>query len=92
MTGQAGYMMEVPILMALSGALLAILLPLLPEVAGKILVTVFALTAIVGLYYMILVPGWRPGQVHRSRIQRFTWFGLAVGVVMLAAGGYVIFA
>ena len=82
-------MMEVPVAMVLSAVVIAVLLPLVPEPAGKILVLVVAVGLIAGLYYMIVIPGWQPGREPGSKIKRLIWFGVAVLVIVSSAGGYV---
>lgn len=46
----------------LSAMVLAIILPLVPEIMKKILLIIGASIWIGGIYYMILIPGWQPGK------------------------------
>lgn len=64
---QSGYLLEVPLTMFAAGMLLALLLPLLPEMWGKVLFVAVALVMIWGSYYMIVIPGWQPGNPTRLR-------------------------
>lgn len=54
--------MEIPLLLAAVGALLVIVLPMVPAFVGKVLIIIAALIGLAGLYYMFSVPGWLPGQ------------------------------
>lgn len=45
----------------------AVLFPALPPVGRKILLAVFAAAITFGLYYMIVIPGWMPGDKARLR-------------------------
>jgi len=63
---ESGYLMEIPLLLAAVGALLVILLPMVPAFVGKVLVVIAALIGLAGLYYMFSVPGWLPGQGAHS--------------------------
>jgi hypothetical protein len=59
---ESGYLMEIPLLLAAVGALLVIVLPMVPAFVGKVLIIIAALIGLAGLYYMFSVPGWLPGQ------------------------------
>lgn len=67
---QAGYLLEVPLLMMVVGIFLAIFLPLLPKIIAKILLVIGALIWIAGSYYMLIIPGWQPDTSSRLR---FPW-------------------
>jgi len=64
---QSGYLVEIPLLMVGVGILLAILVPGLPVMLGKVLVSVGAIVWIGGLFYMLVVPGWHAGSTPRLR-------------------------
>ena len=66
---QSGYMIEIPIIVAIVGWLLALILPKLPPVGQKVAAVLGAIIFIAGAYYMIVVPGWQPGA---SRL-RWPW-------------------
>jgi hypothetical protein len=88
---QSGYMLEIPVIMFAAAILLALALPRLPAVFAKILVVVVTLVWIGGLYYMIVIPGWRPGNPSRiSRVWRLTQFLVLAGLLSFAAGAYVV--
>jgi len=84
-------MTEIPLIMGAVGILLAIMVPKLPGMAGKVLVVVGALVWIVGFYYLIVVPGWQPG--NSSRFHRpwnlIVFLGIAV-TLSLAACVYLL--
>ena len=84
-------MLEVPLLLMVAGIILAILLPKLPPMGGKVLVAAVGLVVIVGLYYLMVVPGWQPGEhALRSRRYIFIRFGLAAVLVVSAVIGYIL--
>lgn len=64
---QSGYLLEVPLIMMAVVLLLAILLPILPKIVGKIILVIAALVWISGIYYIIVIPGWQPGNSSRLR-------------------------
>lgn len=89
--GQAGYMMEVPLLLLAVAVILSILVPKLPVVIGKILMVAGLLAWIGGLYYVIVVPGWRQGS--SPRIARFWWLAIFLvvsGLLIFVVGAYVV--
>jgi predicted secreted protein len=47
--------------------MLAILLPRSPSIGRDVLIVVAALALIWGLYYMIVTPGWQPGNPRSLR-------------------------
>ena len=90
---QSGYMIEVPLILLAVAVLVSIAVPRLPVVLGKVLVVVGALVWIGGLYYMIVVPGWQPGNPPPSRWRRLwkllVFIGIA-GFLIVGAGAYVV--
>jgi hypothetical protein len=82
--------MEVPLIVTAVGLALAVLLPMLPKTAGKVLVGATAIVVILGLFYMVVIPGWQP--IGTSRLRR-PWnlivFIALAGFILLAAGGYI---
>ena len=84
--------MGIPLFVTWLGIHLGILLPLMPAMIGKAAVIVSALIAIAGLYYMLIIPGWQPGQVRKSRKVLFIRFGVALTFVLLATAGYLVFS
>lgn len=89
-TRQAGYLLEVPLLMMAVGILLAIFLPLLPKIIAKILLLIGVLIWIFGSYYMLIIPGWQPDTSSRLH---FPWNWLAFitmsAVLLFVAAIYV---
>lgn len=64
---QRGYLLEIPILFVLAVLILSVALPNLPPLGQKILIALFAIPILFFLYYMIVVPGWMPGDTGRLR-------------------------
>ncbi|ADE11778.1 hypothetical protein [Sideroxydans lithotrophicus] len=62
---QRGYLLEIPILLVLAVLILSAVLPNLPPLGQKILIALFAIPILFFLYYMIVVPGWTPGDKGR---------------------------
>ena len=64
---QAGYMMEMPLLIAAVGIVLAIILPMLQNKTIEIIIWIVSIvTVLPALYYMMVAPGWQPKQTGRS--------------------------
>jgi len=77
---QAGYLLEVPLILMATAIILALLLPSIDGITRQIALTVGVLICTGCLYYMILTPGWRPDD-GRGRLplwRRILWFGLVV--------------
>jgi|WetSurMetagenome_2_1015567.scaffolds.fasta_scaffold04885_8 hypothetical protein len=55
-----GYLLEIPLIMIITGIVLVILVPLLPEIASGVLVIIGTAILIGGFYYVIVIPGWQP--------------------------------
>jgi hypothetical protein len=87
---QSGFLLEIPLLMMLAGVLMAVLLPHLPAVPGKILVGVGAMAFTAGCYYLLIIPGWRPDAASRPR-RPWNWivFLALAAAIGLAAVGYI---
>ena len=62
---RSGYLLEIPLIVFFVGIMLAILLPRLPLLAGKFFVVAGAVVWIAGAFYMIVIPGWQPGNPRR---------------------------
>jgi hypothetical protein len=56
-----GYLLEVPILLFVVLLTVAILIPHLSPLGRKVVLTIAAVPVLFALYYMIVIPGWRPG-------------------------------
>lgn len=82
---QRGFLLEVPLILTVVAILLIIAVPQLPEPFGGMLAAVGAMVLIAGLYYLIVIPGWRPTAEQQS--------GKAVILAkFVGAAGLVIFA
>jgi hypothetical protein len=81
---QDGYLLEIPILFFILIVVLAILLPHLPPLGQKILICIAAAPILFMLYYMIVIPGWMPGDNTRLR-PPWSWVVfLLVAIVIVA--------
>jgi hypothetical protein len=80
---QRGYLLEIPILLAAVTIVVAVLLPMLPPIGQRVLVALAAVPVLFCLYYMIVTPGWMPGQrIATGALVRWMLFMLlAVGIV-----------
>lgn len=87
---QSGYLLEIPLIMAVVGVLLALALPHLSIALRKGLLVLGALVWLGGLYYMIVIPGWQPGRRSGGRAWRLALFLLVAGLSSLAVGAYVL--
>ena len=63
----------------------AVLLPMLPPAGQKILMVIAAVPVLFCLYYMIVTPGWQPGQQLRLG-SSLRWIAFVL-VVMAIIGG-----
>lgn len=73
-------MIEIPIMVAIVGWLLVVILPKLPPMGQKVAALLGALLFIAGAYYMIVIPGWQPG----AKRLRWPW-NLVVFIPIAAA-------
>ena len=62
---QRGYLFEVPLLIVAALVIFSVLFPALPPIGQKVLICLVAAVIIFGLYYMVVVPGWMPGDKAR---------------------------
>ena len=89
---QLGYLIEIPIILFITAILLGILMPNLPDLAGKVVLVVVALVWVAGLYYMIIIPGWRPGSSNPTPLSKFFRLILFIAIaifILLITGIYV---
>lgn len=85
---QGGYLLEVPILLAVVGIVVSFLLQILPPIGQKILISLAAFPVLFCLYYMIVIPGWTP----RGRMSPpWNWitFGLAAALVITVVLAFI---
>ncbi len=87
---QRGYLLEIPLILIITGLLLSILIPILPPIATKILVTIGAIIFIGGFYYMIIIPGWQPNSPRFGYWWKFVLFGFISVIIILIIFLYVI--
>jgi hypothetical protein len=59
--------MEIPLLVIVAIVVVAILIPHLSSLGRKILISIAAVPILFALYYMIVIPGWMPGDKTRLR-------------------------
>ncbi len=85
---QAGYLLEVPLLFFLVVLTSALVIPRLPKLAGQGALVAAALIVLGCLYYMIVVPGWRPRPSPLSprwRLVIFLLVAFAIGFGVVTA-------
>lgn len=76
--------MEVPLVMAVVGVAVAMVLPMLPDWLGKLVLVIGALVWLRGLHYMLLTPGWLPGATPGpGRIVRVAVFLVMAALICL---------
>ena len=64
---QRGYLLEIPLLLAVVGIGVSILLPYLSPLGRKILLGMAVTPILFCLYYMIVIPGWTPNSDGRLK-------------------------
>jgi hypothetical protein len=67
---QRGYLREIPLLLLVLALVVAVLLPRLPPSGQKVAVAMASLPAVVGLFYIIVAPGWTPDGSGAGRRRR----------------------
>ena len=87
---QYGYLLEIPILLVAVGLVVATLFPRLPPLGQKMLVSVAALPVLYSLYYMIIAPGWMPGNERVKPMLRFLAFLLLALMIVTAVAMFVL--
>jgi len=85
---QAGYLLEVPIIVMVVGVGLAVLVPNLPPLGQKIAVMLGALVLIACAYYMIVIPGWQPGATRLRTPWNLVVFSMVAALLAFAAGAF----
>ena len=86
--GQAGYLLEVPIIVMVVGVGLAVLVPNLPPLGQKIAVGLGALILIACAYYMIVIPGWQPGARRLRAPWNLVVFSVVAALLAFGAGAF----
>lgn len=59
--------MEIPLLFLMMIVVVAIIIPYLSSLGRKILISIAAVPILFAIYYMIVSPGWMPGDRTRLR-------------------------
>ena len=87
-----GYLLEVPIIFLAVLLFLSIFLPKLSGMAGKTFAVAGGSVLIGGIFYMILIPGWQPGNSGRLP---YPWNLLLLAalatMMILGTGAYVFY-
>ena len=80
---QCGYLLEIPLIVALVVIVAVVIGPMLPPLGQKLVV-------IAGAYYDIVIPGWRPTP---RLAPPWSWivFGAVATLVALGAGAFVVY-
>lgn len=88
---QHGYLLEMPILLAVVGVCLSVLYPILSPTGRKILISISVLPVLIALFYMIVVPGWTPRDTRRiKQIARLLAFLLIAVLIVAVAAVFVL--
>lgn len=87
---QRGYLLEVPLLMSAVGIATALLWNVLPEWMAKTMLGFAILVWIGGLYSMLIMPGWQPGNTS-SRVRKSRIFLMGI-VLLIVVGLGLVFA
>ena len=88
---QRGYLLEIPILLVLAIVILSIVIPHLNKVGQKIAAVIGAIPVLFALFYMIVTPGWMPGD--RTRLKPpWSWIVfLLVAIPVIAVVVMIVF-
>jgi len=88
---QCGYLLEIPLLVALVVIVAVVIGPMLPPLGQKLVVIAAALVVIAGAYYNLVIPGWRPTP---RLAPPWSWivFGAVATLVAVGAGAFVVYS
>ncbi|CAG1020321.1 hypothetical protein DOJK_00260 [Patescibacteria group bacterium] len=89
---QSGYLLEIPLLLAIDCILLSIFLPMISHIIiKKILLCIGVLIGLACSYYMIVIPGWQPNQSSRLPIiWRMIKFFMLTALVLFMTVQYLL--
>jgi hypothetical protein len=88
---QRGYLVEIPILLAIVLVVLAVLVPRLPPVGQKATIGAGAVAILCLLFYMVIVPGWMPGKsAGRALAWRVPLYVGSAALILIAAGWFIL--
>ncbi len=87
---QGGYLYEVPLLMVAVTLIVSLLFPRLPPAGQKGLIGVAALAILFGLYYMIVMPGWMPGDRRLKPPWNLLVFLLVAAAIVAGVMGFML--
>jgi hypothetical protein len=86
---QCGYLLEIPILVALVVIVALVLGPMLPKLGQKIAAIIAGLVVMGGAYYDLIIPGWQP----RKRLRApWNWivFVVVASVTVIGAAAFAL--
>jgi hypothetical protein len=88
---QRGYLLEVPIILVVLAIVVSTVLPHLSPTGQKIFLGIAAVPVLFGLYYMIVIPGWMPGDSGRLA-PPWNWitFAMAAGSVIAGLALFIV--
>ena len=88
---QCGYLLEIPLIVALVVIVAVVIGPMLPPLGQKLVVIAAALVVIAGAYYDLVIPGWRPTP---RLAPPWSWivFGAVATLVAVGAGAFVVYS
>jgi hypothetical protein len=88
---QRGYLREIPIVLLILLVALSLAIPRLPSIGRKIAIAAAVVPILGCLFYMIITPGWRPGDEARRRSAwRLTLFLGCAAVIIAGAGAFML--
>ena len=87
---QLGYLYGIPLILLALFLALALVLPRLPAIGQKLLLVVATVPTLYCFFYLIVVPGWTPGAVLRSRVRRLAWFLGCTAVTVAAVAAFIL--
>jgi hypothetical protein len=84
---QQGYLIEIPLTLSIFLLALALILPRFSPIWQKVLLSFATVPTLFCLYYLIVVPGWRPGMSLRGRAlgRLVLFFGCAAATIAALA-------
>ena len=70
------------------GLLLVVIVPRVPDLVGKALISMGALVWIGGCFYILVIPGWQPGSTRRlsKPWNLIVFLGITLVICLITAG------
>lgn len=88
---QRGYLLEVPLILFVIAIVASAVLPNLSRTGQKIFLGVSAMPVLLGLYYMIVIPGWTPsGRGRLAPPWNLVVFVAAAGLILAGLALFIV--